>query len=229
VFGPFALTPSSTQLERLKEDRVTMAAVVPRMRHYIWADGRGALAQGLVDVDVGAGCFEGVEIEIEFGPDYPRVPPRFFDLARRWKPDQDRHLMANHEFCLWLAHVDAPDLARSEALGELLLRLIAFLRDQFVFDDLKRWPGPDWRHGDRAAYAQHVRETLHITDVESLRRLWPLVLGLSCNTSTRCPCGSGLTYGRCHRAGVESLRWLASTPVRTHVPGAVEGQLRNAG
>jgi ubiquitin-protein ligase len=207
---------------------VTMATVAPRMRHYIWADGRGALAQGPVDVDIGAGCFEAVEIEIQFGRDYPRVPPRFFDLARRWRPNQDRHLMANHEFCLWLAHVDTPDLNRTEGLRELLLRLIVFLRDQFVFDDLQRWPGPDWRHGERAAYAQHVLETLRIADVKSFRELWPLVLGTSHQTSARCPCGSGLPYGRCHRAEVSSLRWLASMPVRTRIPGAVEGQLRDA-
>jgi hypothetical protein len=229
MFGPFAPTLPSSLLTRLEEDRATLAGLAPHIRHYIWADGRGALAEGPIDIDIGAGCFEPVEVTIVFDKGYPRVPPRFFDRARRWRPDDDRHLMDNHEFCLWLEHVDTPKLDTSEQFGELVLRVIAFLRDQFVFDDLGgRWPGRDWRHGEPAAYAQHALETLGVSSTKTFRSLWPLVLGQRLHANASCPCGSGLPYAHCHRAEVNSLRWLARLRKREQITAAAEGQLRDA-
>lgn len=228
MFGPFAPTLPSSRLVRLEEDRVTLNGVAPRIRHYIWADGRGALAEGEIDVDIGAGCFAAVDIMIVFGTGYPHVPPRFFDHAQRWRPDPDRHLMDNHEFCLWLAGVDTPAVTSSERLGELVLRVMTFLRDQFVFDDLGRWPGRDWRHGAPDAYAQHVLERLHVASSESFQKLWQLVLGARRHASAGCPCGSGLSYGRCHRAEVDSLRWLSRSNEPARIAAAAEVQLRHA-
>jgi hypothetical protein len=206
-----------------------MAEVMPLMRHYVWAGGAyGALAQGAVEVDVGAGCYERVGLDIQFGPRYPRTPPRVFDSERRWRPDLDRHLLANHEFCLWLEHVDTPDMSSQDGLRAFLLRLVPFLRDQFVFDDLGRWPGRDWPHGPRAAYAQHIIEHLEIATPEMLDRLWPLVVDHTIRPDKRCPCGSGSPYGRCHRDDVESLSWVRDLDVRDQLPAAIKEHLANA-
>ena len=81
------LTPPEPLRTRFEADREVMAEVMPLMRHYVWAGGgHGALAQGLVDVDVGAGCFEQIALDIAFGPRYPRTPPQVFDADRRWCP-----------------------------------------------------------------------------------------------------------------------------------------------
>jgi hypothetical protein len=228
VFGPSGPTLSSARLQRFEADRSVLAEVLPRLRHYIWASGEGAYAEGVVDVDVGAGCWEEVEIRMDFGSEHPPSPPRVYDQGRRWKPDPDRHLMFDFEFCLALAYVDTPDVTSIEGFREFLLRLVPFLRDQFVFDDIGRWPGPEWRHGPRAAYAQHLVERLEITSIQTFDSLWPLLLGASQRPDRACPCGSRLPYGRCHRRDIEALQWARGLSVRDEIPGAIRDHLRDA-
>jgi len=228
VFGPFGPTLSSDRVRRFEDDRVVFADVLPRLRHYIWATGEGAFAEGAVDVDVGAGCWEEVEIRMEFGPEYPERLPRVYDRAWRWRPKLDRHLLLGGEFCLSLAFADTPDVTSTEGLQEFLLRLFPFFRDQFVFDDIGRWPGPEWKHGPRAAYAQHIVERLGITNAESFERLWPLLLGGARRPDRACPCGSRRPYGHCHRRDLEALAWVRSLPVLDGLPAAVSDHLRDA-
>jgi hypothetical protein len=179
----------------------------------------------VVDVDVGAGCYKRVALDIVFGTRYPCIPPQVLDAEHRWRPDSARHLLSNHEFCLWLDFVDTPDMSTPEGLRAFLLQLLPFLRDQFVFDDIKRWPGRDWPHGPRAAYAQHIIEYLGMTAPEAFETLWPLVLGRSLEYDKRCPCASGISYGRCHRSRVESLSWIRSLEARDLLPAAVRERL----
>jgi hypothetical protein len=210
--------------DRYTSDRAMLAEAFPGLRHYVRGSD-GALVQGAVDVDIGAGVFEPVAVDLDFGPSYPRMPPRVFDAARRWAPVDDRHLMWNHEFCLWLEHVDRPDVSTTDGLRTFLLRLLPFLRDQFVFDDLGRWPNRDWAHRPRAAYAQHLVEQLEVEDSVAFEALWPYVLGAGHRADRRCPCGSGVPYGHCHRAVIESLSWVKSLGVRDALPTAVKERL----
>lgn len=185
-----------------------LAEDFPGLRHLIHADGSGATATGTVTVDVGAGSREEVEIELRFPEAYPSAPPEVFDRGFRWVPHPDRHINEDRSFCLWLPHVDVPDVSTVEFLRTLLLQVLLFLRDQFVFDDIGRWPGKQWEHGRAAAYGQHVHETLAISDRNQLRRLWPLVLGTAEAKGERCPCGNLTGYAQCHLAPVERLRPL---------------------
>lgn len=228
MFGRSGLTLSEERRLRFEEDRRILSEVFPRVRHIVLMDGTGAVAEGEVDVDVGAGFFEPVRLLLKFGPNYPYQPPRVFDRARRWQPEDDRHLMANREFCLWLDHVDVPDVTTPAGLDRFLKRLLVFLHDQFVFDDIGRWPGAEWPHGKREAYAQHLIEQLRLADAESFRQLWPALLGAPQRPDRACPCGSGLVYARCHRGTVEELAWIRGLGVRDLLPAAVEGRLRNA-
>jgi hypothetical protein len=191
-------------------------------------DGPGAVAEGEVDVDVGAGCFEPVEIRLIFDGDYPTRPPRVFDRAGRWRPEMDRHLYSNGEFCLWLDRVDVPDVSAAAGLDRFLKRLLVFLHDQFVYDDIERWLGPEWPHGPQAAYAQHLIEQLCVSDAELFRRIWPVLLGAPQRPDRACPCGSGLVYGRCHRGIVENLSWIRDLRIRDLLPDAVESRFRDA-
>lgn len=199
------------------------------MRHYILASGEGAIAEGVIEVDIGAGAWASVAVRMEFNRRYPSLPPRVYDAGPRWTPNPDRHIERDHGFCLWLAHVDVPDVATVAGFREFVLRLIPFLRDQFVFDDLKgRWPGPEWRHGRQAAYAQHIVEALHIRSERTFKRLWPVLLGAPTRADQLCPCGSRLRYDRCHRDEIRHLRWVRRLEVRDDLPSAVRNHLRDA-
>lgn len=230
MFPPSSHTLSSAQLARYELDRVVVAEVFPNMRYRILARGAGALATGVVDVDVGAGCWETVDLRLEFDLSYPTQPPRVFDRRRRWVPDLDRHLLANHQFCLWLAFVDMPDVTTPEGLRDFLLRLIPFLRDQFVFDDRGgSWPGAEWAHGPTAAYAQHLIEHLHINDITAFKALWPVVRGArALRADRRCPCGSARVYGDCHRDAIEQLAWVRNLAQRDALPAKIAERLQDA-
>lgn len=205
-----------------------LAEIAPKLRHYILADGTGAFAEGIIEVDVGAGCWEPVAIRMEFSPAYPDEPPHVFDAVARWKPELDRHLMQNHQFCLWLPRVDTPRVNTVEQFREFVLRLHVFLRDQFVFDDIGRWPGPEWKHGPRAAYAQHIIEALEISTPTAFDALWRAVLGSPPHGGRACPCGSGQQYDRCHKATIEGLQWVQQLRERDELPDAVLDHLRHA-
>lgn len=228
MFGPTGPTHTEQQLRRYDEDRELLQQMLPELRHLIYADGRGAVAEGAIDVDVGAGCWETVYIRVVFDHEYPCRPPRVFEVGGRWLPEADRHIMVDNEFCLWLEHVDTPTVATAEDLRDFLLRLLLFLRDQFVFDDLGRWPGRQWRHGSTAAYAQHLTEALGITRVEMFARLWPALLGSPPRPDRACPCGSKLLYHRCHRPSIERLQWVRTLDNRKQLPRAVQEHLDEA-
>lgn len=228
MFGPTGPTLTDGQRQRYEQDRQLLREMLPGVKHLIHADGTGAMAEGVVEVDVGAGCWETVQIEIVFGREYPRTPPRVYETGRRWRPQDDRHIMAGHEFCLWLDHVDTPSFDTVEDLRREILRLLMFLRDQFVYDDLGRWPGAQWRHHAPAAYAQHLTEVLHITDAEVFRQLWPALLGQAPNPGQPCPCGSRVSYRRCHYTVIEHLSWVRGLKDRERLPAAVEDHLREA-
>jgi hypothetical protein len=231
VFGPSGPTLSAERRERFEADREILGRVYPGLRHYILVGTGDALAEGPIEVDVGGGCFEIVEIRMFFGPLYPEIPPEVSERdarSRRWHTDVDRHIVAEGRFCLWLPHVDPPDVRTPERFRLFLLRLLLFLRDQFVFDDLGRWPGPAWPHGPVDAYAVHVRERLGISDVAQFRRLWTVVMGAERRPDRRCPCGSGRPYGRCHQRGVEALRWLTRRSDREAIKNAIEDQVGNS-
>jgi hypothetical protein len=221
MFGPSGPTLSSGQLQRFAADRRTLGDLLPRLRHYTWAGGEGAYAEGPVDVDIGAGCWEQVDIRMEFSSDYPALPPRVYDSKRRWRPELDRHIVANNEFCLWLALVDTPDVATQNGFRRFVQALVLFLHDQFVFDDLGCWPSPDWRHGPREAYAQHLVERLRIDSGTTFEALWPLVLGHPQRRDRACPCGSSLPYGRCHYEAIQSMSWIRGLRVRDDLPPVV--------
>jgi hypothetical protein len=225
VFGPSGPTLSSSQLDRFEEDRRVLAKTLPRVRHLVLADGGGAIAQGPVDVDLGAGCFEPVEIRMEFGPRYPPQPPTVFDHGHRWRPALDRHLLNDHRFCLWLAGVDTPSLPTSEHLRTFALQILVFLRDQFVFDDLGRWPNRDWPHGPVAAYGQHVVERLGMITPAAFDELWRLVLGASTRADRACPCGSRMPYGRCHREAVRELVLIGRRDDQSEIAAAARSVL----
>jgi ubiquitin-protein ligase len=228
MFGPTGLTLTPERHRRFEADRRVLADLHPDMRHYIWAGSGNAFAEGMMHIDVGAGCFEPVEIRLDFGPRYPQVPPTVYETGGRWRPNMDRHIVCDGSFCLWLPNVDPPDVSAASGFREFLLRLLLFLRDQFVYDDLGRWPGRDWPHGPIDAYACHVSERLGVRDTATFKLLWQLVIGGQHRPDRRCPCGSKLHYDRCHRRDIDALRWIGRHKSRAQIAAAIEEKLNAA-
>ena len=225
MFGRTGLTLTVERHARFEADRRVLADLHPDIRHYVWAATGDAFAEGAMHVDVGAGCFEPVQIRLDFGPRYPAVPPVVRETGGRWQPSMDRHIVTGGAFCLGLPGVDVPDVRTVPGFREFLLRLLLFLRDQFVYDDLVRWPGLDWPHGPVDAYAAHIAERLGLRDVASFRRLWPLLIGAQHRPDRRCPCGSGRVYDRCHRRDIEALRWIRHDEKRHVIATTIEENL----
>lgn len=218
MFGPSGPTLTASRRERFEADRRILADTHPGIRHLILDTGN-AVAEGTVMVDIGASRWAPVQIRMEFGADYPQVGPRVFDASRRWKPNLDRHLYHDGEFCLWMPDIDPPDVRTPDGFRLFLQKLHLFLRDQFVFDDIGRWPTSEWEHGANAARAQHAYEQLSPLTSRSLAALWPLVLGASCRPASLCPCGSRRRFGDCHRDGVRRVARMS--------PKILRGQLKD--
>ncbi len=193
---------------RFEADRRLLAERMPGVRHLMLLGTDCALAEGIVEVDAGAGSFEAVSIEMHFEATYPDNPPRVWERGGRWKPELDRHMYSDGEFCLGLPGVDMPQVTFDEDFGRFLDQLLVFLHDQFIFDaDPKhRWPGRDWPHGYAAAYAQFAVEALGVRTPEQVRALVGLLRGVEPRPHARCPCGSRLAYSRCHAAAVKLVR-----------------------
>ena len=207
MFGPSGPLLSSTQRRRFAVDREILAGRFPDMRHLI-DDHADGIAEGTVQVDVGNGVTKTVEIMMKFGGEYPQRPPEVRETGGRWVPHVDRHMYEDGSFCLGLSYVDLPDVATPESFALFLDRLLLFLRDQFTFDVTGRWPGPEWVHGTLNAYAQHIVETLGLSNRAQVDKLWPIIVGQAARPDRRCPCGSRLPYAKCHRRAMRDLRFV---------------------
>lgn len=191
---------------RLKLDRELLAVEHPYLSYDLDERRLTALAQGAVPLALPDGRIDPIEIRIEFGLDYPKKPPVVFDAAKRWLPDDDRHIPADHSFCLYLRGVDEPDLSLPSALKVFMLDIICFLEQQLIYDRIGRFPGPQWPHR-RDAYALYIVEEL-IAEPQP-EELWASISSTEPERNDRCPCGSGIKYKRCHLELVHRLDGVA--------------------
>ncbi len=216
MYASSNLTPNEQRWERWETDRRILRKRFPKVRHLVLIGTELALAEGIVDVDAGAGRFEPVQIEMRFSERYPDELPRVWERGGRWVPDPDRHIYIDDgDFCLGLPGVDLPVTTTPDDFEHFLCQLLVFLHDQFIFDATNKWPGEEWAHGYEAAFTQFVCETLDIRTEREARALGPLVDGPQPRRHDRCPCGSGRAYARCHGervARVRSVRQLRAVP-----------------
>jgi hypothetical protein len=208
------LTPDEQRCERWEADRRILRERLPKVRHLVLVGTHVALAEGIVDVDSGAGRFEPVQIEMVFSGRYPEEPPCVCERGGRWAPTPARHIQRGGEFCLGLPGVDLPVTTTPEDFAHFLGQVLVFLHDQFIFDATKQWPGKDWAHYE-AGYVQFACEALDIRTPQEARALGPLIEGRLPRSHDRCPCGSRLAFARCHaeRVGrVRAVRQLLIVP-----------------
>lgn len=207
MYASSSLTPNEQRCERWETDRRILRERFPKVRHLVVIGTDLAVAEGIVDVDAGAGRFEPVQIEMRFSTRYPNEPPRVWERGGRWVPHPDRHIYVDgRDLCLGLPGVDLSLTRTPEDLENFLGQLLVFLHDQFVFDATTRWPGKEWEHGYKASFTQFVCETLDILTEREARGLGPLIDGPLPRPHNRCPCGSGFAFARCHADRIERVR-----------------------
>jgi SEC-C motif-containing protein len=224
MYASSSLTPNEQRWERWETDRRILRERLPKVRHLVMIGTDMALAEGIVDVDSGAGRFEVVQIELLFSARYPDEPPRVWERGGRWAPASERHIQRGREFCLGLPGVDLPVTTLPEDFVHFLGQLLVFLHDQFIFDATKTWPGADWEHYE-AGYVQFACETLDIRTAQEARELGPLIEGRLPRPHDRCPCGSRLAFARCHAGRVDRVRSVRELRI---VPDLVERMVQRA-
>jgi hypothetical protein len=218
MYASSSRTPDEERWERWEADRRALRERLPKARHLVLIGTDTALAEGVVDVDVGAGRFKPVQIEMVFSARYPDEPPRVWERGGRWAPASDRHIQRGGEFCFGLPGVDLPVTTTPEDFAHFLGQLLVFLHDQFIFDATNKWPGEDWAHYE-AGYVQFACEALGIRIAQEARALGPLIGGRLPRPHDRCPCGSRLAFARCHAERVDRVRSVRQLRI---VPDLVE-------
>lgn len=193
------------RLARLQADRDLLARDHPYLQYHLNEQDLTGLARGTVPLLLPDGQVDPIEIAVDFHPGYPAEPPTVCDAGRRWIPDNDRHITADHSFCLYLREVDEPDLTRTAALQVFMLDIVCFLEQQLIYDRIRRFPGPQWPH-QRDAYALYIIEQLP-AELAAAERLWDTTRsGAFPPRNAPCPCAAHTKYKRCHLELVTETR-----------------------
>ena len=88
---------------RLKADRELLAVEHPYLSYDLDERRLTAAAQGAVPLGpCRRWTIDPIEIRIEFRLNWKKPPSVVFDVAKRWLPNDDRHIPADHSFCLYL-------------------------------------------------------------------------------------------------------------------------------
>ena len=192
--------------DALESARALLAERYPRVRLSRHSNGT-AIAHGPIELELPDGTLDPIEVRIVFGPNYPATPPDASDAAGRWPVDPDRHIVTDHRFCLYFDPVDEPDLRAPEAFAGWMIDLVLFLHQQLVCDAIggRRFPGPEWPHRERPAYAQHLIETLQAFPIDRRAHAWQAVRARRIERNWPCPCQSGRKIKRCHLATLAEL------------------------
>jgi hypothetical protein len=193
---------------RLQHDRAVLARngfseLVHEVR------GREVVLTGFIPIVTGpSGITHRIATEVRFPDAYPRDEPAAYDAALRFqalpgKTLADRHLDSSGSCCLWLASRSEWKPSDPDALAHFLSQLTVFFERQLVCDVIKRWPGPEYAHGD-AAYVQDVQETLG--DPRLVACYERLLQGTAKpRRREACPCKSGDNYVVCHKPVFDQL------------------------
>ncbi len=197
------------RLARLRADRELLAREHPYLDYHLDEAEALAVARGAVPMLLPDGQVDPIEIEVEFHRRYPTRPPLVRETGGRFTPDDDRHIVGDANFCLYLREVDEPDLASRHALHVFMLDVVCFLEQQLIYERIGRFPGPQWPH-KRDAYALYIVERLDDQPAGVAGRLWEVVRGAQQSRNAPCPCGCGVKYKKCHLTLATELARVAT-------------------
>jgi hypothetical protein len=189
------------------EFRKLLLAAYPSLKIQI-EDGR-VYARGLLtlwSVD-GAKQIDRYQIELEFGPKYPRTPPIVREIGGRIPRIDDRHVTTKTgEACLFLGDEAFKYYSPAQSIVDFMRGPVEnFFLSQTYFEKVGSWPTGQRPHG-----AHGILEFYR----EELGAVEPIVVAnclayLACpNGSHRrpCYCGSGQQLRDCHFEKFEELR-----------------------
>lgn len=197
------------RLVRLRADRELLAREHPYLNYNLDEANVLGAARGVVPMLLPDGQIDAIEIEVEFDRLYPARPPRVREVAGCFAPDDDRHIVGDGYFCLYLREVDEPDLRTTYSLHVFMLDVVCFLEQQLIYERIGRFPGPQWPH-KRDAYALYIVEQLDSQSPEAAGPLWEVVRGAQPSRNAPCPCGCGVKYKKCHLTLANELARVAA-------------------
>jgi hypothetical protein len=118
--------------------------------------------------------------------------------------------MSGGWFCMWIPEAAPTDFHTADGLALHLDRVREFIVLQLMYEDRLRrglapaWPGPAWGHGD-----QGHREWVRTQTVDLPKQAVAGLVNAAINQrhpGSRCPCGSGRSFGQCHAQWVAVMR-----------------------
>ena len=192
---------------RFEEHREHLASHERSLALSIDEDDEDAYIVGELPVPVGAGITRQFNIRIVYVGLSPFKLLATYEIGQALPRIPDRHIGADGQMCLWLSTTAPADFGTADGLELHLDRVREFFLLQVMYDDNVRrgrtppWPGPQWAH-NAEGYRQWVREQVDDMSPEVIRRL-TIASHTGRHRGSRCPCGSGLALGKCHR------RWIA--------------------
>jgi hypothetical protein len=193
---------------RLEHDRALLArSDFTELLHEV--RGREVVLTGFIPIVTGtSGITHRIATEVRFPNTYPRDEPSAYDADQRFqalpgKSLADRHLGSGGWCCLWLPSRSEWRPGDPDSLVHFLSQLTVFFERQLICDVIKRWPGPEYAHGD-AGYIQDVLETLG--DLHLVASYERLMRGThKPRRREACPCASGDAYVVCHKPVFDQL------------------------
>jgi SEC-C motif len=165
-----------------------------------WHRRNTARIGGPLPMELPDGRIEPVVLAVELSAVGGQVDPVAFDPEGRWPSDPDRHVGNEQAFCLGLRKVDEPVIRKPEDLMTWMADLIVFVRQQLVMEGTPGgFPGPEWPHGERQAYALHIVEQLAVVRAEARATHWDHLRGAIPwpPRNDPCSCGSGRKFKKC--------------------------------
>lgn len=148
----------------------------------------------------GSGHIDKIEVEICFLPDYPKHEPKIRETAARFTPDGVRHINRDDgTFCLWIPEESKWRGKDPDSIITWFNEVVVFIHRQLTYEVLREWTGPQRRHGDDGRI-DYLMETTACDEATARYAMQLASNGVaSIQRLSACPCGSGMTWEKCHR------------------------------
>ena len=192
--------------ERLARDRQVIAEPYPDLSYRIDREAERAYLGGSITLRSDCGIRTKIDLKVVFPYSYPKLEPRAYDVAGKFRHVPDRHFYPDGCCCLWLPPESLWDADDPNGLRVFLNHVSIFFDKQLICDALggNAWPGEARSHG-YLGYVEFVQEMLK-GNKELMTTLAPIFAKeRSISRNDLCPCGRGFKFKRCHLDAVEEV------------------------
>ena len=215
---------SASAKRRFAEHALYLEQNELRLKLEVDVENAHASIRGAIRVPVGGGRGQDFSLEIHYVGLSPFKRPRTRDPAGRFPPDVDRHIMTDGWFCMWIPQAAPNDFDTADGLELHLDRAREFILLQLMYEDRLRrgrtpaWPGSAWGHGEEG-HREWVRAQALGLATQAVAALASAAITHR-HPGSRCPCGSGRSFGQCH------AQWVAVMRRALRMSGAVYEELK---